>query len=60
MNTKQRLKTFTPYEVVTETEKAILFDLGHDEVWLPKSLVEDNGDGSFTIPYSVAIEKGIE
>jgi hypothetical protein len=34
-----------------ETEKAylLIFDGAH-EVWVPKSQVEDHGDGTFTMP----------
>lgn len=28
------------------------------KVWVPKSQVEDNGDGTFTMPEWLAIEKG--
>ena len=41
-----------------ETDKAIrLFD-GKKTKWIPKSQVEDNGDGTFTMPEWLAIEKG--
>ena len=41
-----------------ETEKAIrLFD-GKVTEWVPKSQVEDNKDGTFTMPEWLAIEKG--
>lgn len=41
-----------------ETEKAIrLFD-GTKTEWVPKSQVEDNGDGTFTMPEWLAKEKG--
>lgn len=41
-----------------ETEKAIkLFD-GKKTEWVPKSQVEDNGDGTFTMPIWLAKEKG--
>lgn len=46
--------------VVHQTERAILLDVGNDEpVWLPKSAVEDNNDGTFTCSERLAIEKGI-
>jgi hypothetical protein len=39
------------------TEKAMrLFD-GKRSVWLPKRFVEDNGDGTFTMPLWLAEEK---
>lgn len=41
-----------------ETERAIkLFD-GAKTEWVPKSQVEDNGDGTFTMPEWLAREKG--
>lgn len=41
-----------------ETDKAIrLFD-GKTTEWVPKSQVEDNGDGTFTMPLWLAREKG--
>lgn len=41
-----------------ETDKGIcLFD-GEKSMWLPKALVEDNGDGTFTMPEWLAKEKG--
>ncbi len=43
---------------VGETEKAFrLFD-GTKTEWVPKSQVEDNDDGTFTMPEWLAIEKG--
>ena len=41
-----------------ETEKAFrLFD-GKTTEWVPKSQVEDNRDGTFTMPEWLAKEKG--
>lgn len=41
-----------------ETEKGIkLFD-GVRAEWLPKRYVQDNGDGTFTMPAWLAVEKG--
>lgn len=42
-----------------ETENAFLVNDGDKDYWLPKKLTEDNGDGTFTIPEWLAIEKGI-
>ena len=43
-----------------ETDKAFLVDAGGEEkVWLPKSQVEDNGDGTFAMPEWLATEKGL-
>jgi hypothetical protein len=45
-------------ELRGETEKAFrLFD-GERAEWVPKSLAEDNGDGTFTMPEWLAQEKG--
>lgn len=43
-----------------ETEKAFLInnDRGED-VWLPKQFVENNSDGTFTMPEWLAIDKGL-
>lgn len=55
--TRDRL-TDIAAEVRGETDKAIrLFD-GDKIEWLPKSQVEDNGDGTFTMPEWLAKEKG--
>lgn len=44
--------------VKAETEKAwLLFD-GTKEAWVPKSQVEDNKDGTFTMPEWLAVDKG--
>jgi hypothetical protein len=37
-------------ELRHETLKAFLIFDGGTEVWVPKSLVENNGDGTFTMP----------
>jgi len=45
-------------EVRGETDKALrLFD-GTMSAWVPKYLVEDNNDGTFTMPEWLAQEKG--
>lgn len=41
-----------------ETDKAIRVYDGKTTEWLPKSQVEDNGDGTFTMPEWLAKEKG--
>lgn len=45
--------------VRSETDKAILFDDGTQTVWLPKSKVEDNEDGTYAMPEWLAKEKGL-
>ena len=45
-------------EIKGETDKAgRLFD-GTKTEWVPKSQVEDNGDGTFTMPEWLAKDKG--
>jgi hypothetical protein len=46
-------------EVRRESERAWLIFDGEREVWLAKSLVENNGDGTFTLPEWLASEKGL-
>jgi len=46
-------------ELKHETDAAYLVTDGSEDYWLPKSMTEDNGDGTFTIPEWMAIEKGI-
>jgi hypothetical protein len=47
-------------EIVHETEKAFLFNIGGKEVWLPKSLIEvDYESKTITLPEKWAIEKEI-
>ena len=42
-----------------ETERAFLIFDGTKEIWFPKACTEDNGDGTFTVPEWLAIEKEI-
>lgn len=54
---------------VHETPKAVLFDTGDDQMWVPKSImgedgivqVEDNADGSSTLtaPEWWLVERGL-
>jgi hypothetical protein len=45
-------------QVRAETDKAwLLFD-GTKTAWVPKSQVEDNGDGTYTMPVWLAKNKG--
>lgn len=44
-------------EIRAETEKAWLLHDGTHEAWVPKSQVENNRDGTFTMPMRLAIEK---
>ncbi len=45
-------------ELKHETPKAYLLNDGTREAWVAKSLVEDNNDGTFTMPLWVAKDKG--
>lgn len=45
-------------EVRGETEKALRLHDGTRTEWVPKSQVEDNGDGTFTMPMWLARDKG--
>jgi hypothetical protein len=40
-----------------ETDKALLLFDGVREAWVPKALVEDNKDGTFTMPEWLAKDK---
>jgi hypothetical protein len=44
-------------EIRHETERAYLLFDGTRTAWVPKSLVEDNGDGTFTMPLFLAEQK---
>jgi hypothetical protein len=44
-------------ELRHETEKAYLIHDGKREVWVPKSQVENNDDGTFTMPVWLATDK---
>lgn len=41
-----------------ETEKAYLLYDGSNEAWVPKAQVENNGDGTFSMPEWLALDKG--
>jgi len=45
-------------ELVKETAKGWLLTDGVVEDWVPKSLVENNKDGTFTMPTWIAKSKG--
>jgi hypothetical protein len=44
-------------EIVTETDKAYLLFDGARKAWVPKSVTQDNEDGTFTMPERLAQEK---
>lgn len=45
-------------EIRRETDKAYLFYDGGKEAWIPKQFVENNRDGTFTMPLWLAKDKG--
>lgn len=45
--------------VERETALAWFIDAGDVRVWVPKSVVEKNADGTFTMPTWMATEKGL-
>lgn len=45
-------------EIKGETERAYRLHDGTKTEWVPKSQVENNGDGTFTMPLWLAQEKG--
>lgn len=53
---KAELWTFAA-KVLLERENATLLFDGEKQVWAPKSLLEDHGDGTFTVPQWFAEEK---
>lgn len=45
--------------IEVETDRAWLLNDGTKRVWVPKSQVEDNRDGTFTMPLWLAKDKGL-
>jgi hypothetical protein len=45
--------------VIRETDKAKLFKIGDEEVWIPKSQIEDEGDEVVAIPTWLSEAKGL-
>jgi hypothetical protein len=45
-------------EARAETQKAFQLYDGKRTAWVPKSQVEDNGDGTFTMPDWLALNSG--
>lgn len=46
-------------EVRAQTERAIQFFDGDTAVWLPRSQIEINDDGTVTMPEWLAVDKGL-
>lgn len=57
MTKKRELFDLTA-DIEAETEKAWRLNDGTHKEWVPKSQVQDNGDGTFTMPQWLAEEKG--
>jgi hypothetical protein len=45
-------------ELIAETKLAFLLFDGAKEAWVPKSQVENNGNGTYTMPEWLAKDKG--
>ena len=60
MGTKLKLVTIDA-TIEHQTEMAYLLDFGGKwgPEWVPKSVVEDHEDGTFTLPENMAMEKGM-
>ena len=60
MGTQLKLATIDAV-IEHETEKAYLLDFAGKcgPKWVPKSVTEDNDDGTFTLPEKMAMEKGM-
>jgi hypothetical protein len=46
-------------EIRHQTDLAYLIDDGDRKVWVPKSQVENNMDGTVTMPFWLARDKGL-
>lgn len=53
---KEKLFNFAAQKL-NETDKAVRLSDGVKTAWFPKSQLEDNKDGTFTVPEWLAIEK---
>lgn len=58
LETKLKLFDFTA-EIKGETKAAYRLYDGSKTEWFPKSQIENNNDGTFTIPVWLAKEKGL-
>lgn len=58
MSTSERLYDFAG-EQHHETDAALLIFDGQNEYWFPKLHIQDNRDGTYTIPEWLAIKKGL-
>lgn len=46
-------------EIRAQTDKAVQFFDGDKSVWLPRSQIEINDDGTITMPEWLALDKGL-
>lgn len=46
--------------VIHETDDALLYSIGGEKVWIPKSWIKDKNDEIIAIPKKLADEKGLE
>ena len=46
-------------DLIHETDKAYLLSNGERQVWVPKSVVQNNEDGTWTMPERLAVDKGL-
>jgi hypothetical protein len=58
MNNKSEKLFDLAAQIRAETPRAFLLFDGTKEAWIPKSQVENNGDGTFTMPEWLAADKG--
>ncbi len=43
--------------ITAQTDKAVMFSTGDRKVWLPRSQIEINDDGTVTMPEWLALDK---
>ncbi len=46
-------------DIIVETELAFLLNVDGEDIWFPKSKIEDDGGAWWTVPEWLAIEKEI-
>lgn len=46
-------------DLIHETKDALKLETDKGVGWVPKSVTEDNEDGTYTLPEALAIEKGL-
>lgn len=59
-HTKSELFDFAAKVKIDNPAKlAVLLNDGRIDVWVPRSLLQDNGDGTFTVPEWFAVKNGL-